>query len=183
MQGSWKGQKVHFYDLPHSMFSSFLDHIAKPWCFTRSLIGQGFFPECLVKTENTRAVYYFRRTLHSVLLSPESQEQAERSGCCLTFAHRWLGPAWKFAHLPAPSKISELWLSQHDFFICRQTSSRFHLCSLLSKGTEWWSDQRRQIYWACHFTAETQVPDVKLGLMQEPIQFRHPVVAIAPAVQ
>jgi len=34
IQGSWKGQKVHFHDLPRS-----LAHLANTWCFSRLLRG------------------------------------------------------------------------------------------------------------------------------------------------
>lgn len=135
-----------------------------------------------------RTLYYFRRLLLSVLLPPEGQGQAVRGvAAACHFAHRQLGPGWGFARLFALSEetLSELWLSQHDSSICRQTSSRFHLCCLLSKGR----DRTRKEMTRGHKDIKSVTSGQKIKLLMQSwnwckdLYFRHPVAAIAPEVQ
>lgn len=148
-----------------------------------------------MKTDNIRAVYYFRKLLLSVLLSPVGRGQAARGGCPFRwlllahFAHRGLGPAWGFARLLALSKetLSESWLSQRDYFICGQTSSTFHLCCLLGTG----NDRMMKEVTRGHKDTEPTTSGLKLKLLMwswdwckhQFWSFRRPVVATAPQVE
>lgn len=165
IQSSWKRQKMHFQNLPHSP-----DHLAKPWPLSRGLSEWRW----KIPAECSTSEHHF-----ILWSSPDYWRQAVRADWCLPFC---LQTAWSSLGFFSKEMLSKSWLRQHDYFICRQNPSRFDICCLLSKGMDGITKEvtRGHKVLSLSLPAEAQAPGGKLAWCRDQSPL---VLVIAQVVQ